>query len=172
MIFCLLFFVYFPCLDFVFFLISIRKSTNTYIQYINVSICFHCFVGFMYAIFFVFILFCLLQYTFIWRCVSRSVGAETTTALYKFWDMDFTCATHTNCLKFIAASRLLDRFLLSFFIFICIGSTKIVSHFLRNFVERNAVRRTLHRTLAAMRAPKDFAVKLYARTRDICFFNR
>lgn len=36
------------------FLISIRKSTNTYIQYINVSICFHCFVGFMYAIFFCF----------------------------------------------------------------------------------------------------------------------
>lgn len=163
-IFCLL-----SLLGFCFFLISIRKSTNTYIQYINVSICFHCFVGFMYAIFFLFS-FCFVYYNILLSggaCHAQS--APTTTALYKFWDMDFTCATHTNCLKFIAGSRLLDRFLLSFFIFICIGSTKIVSHFLRNFVERNAVRRTLHNRLAAMRAPKSFAVKLYARTRDICF---
>lgn len=76
-IFCLL-----SLLGFCFFLISIRKSTNTYIQYINVSICFHCFVGFLCTqYFFVFILFCLLQYTFIWRCVSRSVGADYDRAL-------------------------------------------------------------------------------------------
>lgn len=96
------------------FLISIRKSTNTYIQYINVSICFHCFVGFMYAIFFLFS-FCFVYYNILLSGgVCHAQSAPTTTALYKFWDMDFTCATHTNCLKFIAGSRLLDRFLLSF----------------------------------------------------------
>lgn len=81
------------------FLISIRKSTNTYIQYINVSICFHCFVGFMYAIF---VFFCLLQYTFIWRCVSRSVGADYDRAL-QILGYGFHLRHTHKFLKFIAA---------------------------------------------------------------------
>lgn len=118
--------------------------------------------------------FCFVYYNILLSggaCHAQS--APTTTALYKFWDMDFTCAaTHTNCLKFIADSRLLDRFLLSFFIFICIGSTKIVSHFLRNFVERNAVRRSLH---AACRRCERRKTSLSNSTREqeiFVFFNR
>lgn len=118
--------------------------------------------------------FCFVYYNILLSggaCHAQS--APTTTALYKFWDMDFTCAaTHTNCLKFIAGSRLLDRFLLSFFIFICIGSTKIVSHFLRNFVERNAVRRTLHNRLGGDASAEKLRCQTLRANKRYLFFNR
>lgn len=95
--------------------------------------------------------------------------APTATALYKFWDMDFTCAT--QFLKFIG--RLLRSFTLYLFLLI-IGSTKIVSHFLRNFVARSVFRRPLRWPKLCVRVfPRcerrktSFVVKLYARTRDV-----
>lgn len=115
--FCLLFFVCFPR----FVLISIRKTTITYIQYFDVS--------------FVFVL------QFFFCCISiyftRGPCVQWTpaTSRYKFWDMDFASAA-------LSSIRLGVMF---------IGSTKIVSHFLRNFffVERDAFICTLHQRSGA-----------------------
>lgn len=98
--------------------------------------------------------------------------APTATALYKFWDMDFTCAT--QFLKFIG--RLLRSFTLYLFLLLFIGSTKIVSHFLRNFVARSVFRRPLRwpklcvRVFPSVQAPKNVVRCQTLRTNKRCFF--
>lgn len=156
MIFCLLFF--FTFLDWN-FLISIRKSTITYIQYINVSI-----VSFVCCFY--------TQYLYILSGgASRSTGADCDRALqilgYGFHLRHTVLKVHRQTTQIV--------YFISFFL-LFIGSTKIVSHFLRNFVARSVFRRPLRwpklcvRVFPSVRAPKNVVRCQTLRTNKRCFF--
>lgn len=111
--FCLLFFVCFPR----FVLISIRKTTNTYIQ-----------VFLRFLLFFFCSIVCVVfQYIFFSFSFSFAVRVQSTPAVA------LQILGYGFCFRFLKFIRLV----------LLIGSTKIVSHFLRNFVERDVFIGTL-----------------------------
>lgn len=166
MIFCLWFFVYYFCLlSLLEFSISIRKSTNTYIQYINVSIVSFVCLGFIYAIdFFCLFLFSVYFNITLFGGASRSIGADCDRAL-QILGYGFRFR-HTHFLKFLV--RLLNRLLYLLFI----GSTKIVSHFLRNFVERNVLLAAASKIGSDSSANKTNSLSNSTREQEMFFYNR
>lgn len=97
--------------------------------------------------------------------------APTAITLYKFWDMDFTCAT--QFLKFIG--RLLRSFTLYLFYYLLV-QLRSYHIFLRNFVARSVFRRPPRwpklcvRVFPSVRARKNFVRCQTLRTNKRCFF--